>query len=170
MCTPAGVLFSREAILENLLAQKKANKRKLAAWEAQQEALAREVRVFLAAFPSTKAALAAHVRRSHTCEAGKLASDAAAGAEPRHSVTGADWVLIISPPGCRRRSGSRWTRRRRWPRSTGRTTPVPATRWPPASKQVSTVFGLAACVDEHGRSAQPTARATCRGTRMWQPL
>lgn len=44
MCTPAGVIFSKEAILENLLAQKKANKRKLAAWEAQQEALAREVR------------------------------------------------------------------------------------------------------------------------------
>lgn len=43
MCTPQGVLFSRQAILENLLAQKKANKRKLAAWEAQQETLAREV-------------------------------------------------------------------------------------------------------------------------------
>lgn len=45
MCTPAGVVFSREAILENLLAQKKANKRKLAAWEAQQQTLNREVRV-----------------------------------------------------------------------------------------------------------------------------
>ena len=43
MCTPQGVLFSRQAILENLLAQKKANKRRLAAWEAQQETLAREV-------------------------------------------------------------------------------------------------------------------------------
>ena len=43
MCTPQGMLFSREAILENLLAQKKANKRKLATWEAQQETLAREV-------------------------------------------------------------------------------------------------------------------------------
>jgi hypothetical protein len=43
MCTPQGVLFSRQAILENLLAQKKANKRKLAAWESQQETLAREV-------------------------------------------------------------------------------------------------------------------------------
>ncbi len=43
MITPEGVLFSREAILENLLAQKKANKRKLAAWEAQQQTLAREV-------------------------------------------------------------------------------------------------------------------------------
>lgn len=36
MCTPKGYLFSREAILENLLDQKKANKRKLAAWQAQQ--------------------------------------------------------------------------------------------------------------------------------------
>ena len=36
MCTPKGFLFSREAILENLLEQKKANKRKLAAWQAQQ--------------------------------------------------------------------------------------------------------------------------------------
>ena len=36
VCTPSGNLFSREAILENLLDQKKANKRKLAAWEAQQ--------------------------------------------------------------------------------------------------------------------------------------
>ncbi|KAK9815795.1 hypothetical protein WJX72_009551 [[Myrmecia] bisecta] len=37
VCTPDGYLFNREAILENLLAQKKANKRKLAAWEAQQQ-------------------------------------------------------------------------------------------------------------------------------------
>ncbi|EFN55862.1 hypothetical protein CHLNCDRAFT_145441 [Chlorella variabilis] len=36
VCTPKGFLFSREAILENLLEQKKANKRKLAAWQAQQ--------------------------------------------------------------------------------------------------------------------------------------
>lgn len=35
VCTPSGYLFSREAILENLLAQKKENKRKLALWEAQ---------------------------------------------------------------------------------------------------------------------------------------
>ena len=36
MITPDGYLFSREAILENLLAQKKIIKRKTAAWEAQQ--------------------------------------------------------------------------------------------------------------------------------------
>ncbi len=55
MCTPQGVLFSREAILENLLAQKKANKRKLAAWEAQQEVLTREVgRLCSFAFSATK--------------------------------------------------------------------------------------------------------------------
>lgn len=37
MITPDGYVFSREAILENLLQQKKAIKRKLAAWEAQQQ-------------------------------------------------------------------------------------------------------------------------------------
>jgi nitric oxide synthase-interacting protein len=34
--TPDGYLYSKEAILENLLQQKKAIKRKLAAYEAQQ--------------------------------------------------------------------------------------------------------------------------------------
>lgn len=43
MATPHGILYSREAILENLLAQKKANKRKLAAWEAQQAGETRKV-------------------------------------------------------------------------------------------------------------------------------
>ncbi len=43
MATPSGYIFSREAILENLLAQKKANKRKLAAWEAQQHNQLRKV-------------------------------------------------------------------------------------------------------------------------------
>uniref|UniRef100_A0A7R9YV45 Nitric oxide synthase-interacting protein zinc-finger domain-containing protein n=1 Tax=Chlamydomonas euryale TaxID=1486919 RepID=A0A7R9YV45_9CHLO len=41
--TPAGFLYSKEAILENLLQQKKAIKRKLAAYEAAQEAAARKV-------------------------------------------------------------------------------------------------------------------------------
>lgn len=36
VCTPDGFLFSKEAIIENLVQQKKAIKRKLAAWEAQQ--------------------------------------------------------------------------------------------------------------------------------------
>lgn len=44
VCTSQGYLFSREAILENLLQQKKANKRKLAAWQAQQEEQEREER------------------------------------------------------------------------------------------------------------------------------
>jgi hypothetical protein len=35
--TPDGYLFSREAILENLLQQKKAIKRKLDAWERSQQ-------------------------------------------------------------------------------------------------------------------------------------
>jgi nitric oxide synthase-interacting protein len=43
VCTPDGYLFSREAILENLLQQKKSNKRKFAAWEAQQQDEQRKV-------------------------------------------------------------------------------------------------------------------------------
>ena len=43
MCTPDGYLYSREAILESLLQQKKANRRKLAAWEAQQQDELRKV-------------------------------------------------------------------------------------------------------------------------------
>ncbi|CAL8463350.1 g2884 [Coccomyxa elongata] len=38
VCTPDGYLYSREAILESLLQQKKSNKRKYAVWEAQQQA------------------------------------------------------------------------------------------------------------------------------------
>lgn len=37
MVTPDGYLYSREALLENLLQQKKAIKKKLAAYEAQQQ-------------------------------------------------------------------------------------------------------------------------------------
>lgn len=37
VCTPEGVLYSREAILQSLLQQKKANKRKFAAWQSEQE-------------------------------------------------------------------------------------------------------------------------------------
>ena len=46
VCTPDGYMFSREAILENLLQQKKANKRRYAAWEAQQQDEQRKVRTF----------------------------------------------------------------------------------------------------------------------------
>jgi nitric oxide synthase-interacting protein len=47
--TPDGYIFSREAILENLLQQKKAIKRKLAEWEADQKAEADKVRAAQAA-------------------------------------------------------------------------------------------------------------------------
>ena len=43
MCTPDGYVFTRDAIIENLAAQKKANKRKLAAWEEQQDEARRKV-------------------------------------------------------------------------------------------------------------------------------
>ena len=43
VCTPDGYLYSREAILESLLQQKKSNKRKYAAWEAQQQDEMRKV-------------------------------------------------------------------------------------------------------------------------------
>lgn len=45
MITPDGHLYSREAILANLLQQKKAIKRKTAEWEAQQKAEADKVRL-----------------------------------------------------------------------------------------------------------------------------
>lgn len=57
MATPEGVLFERQVILENLLAQKKSNKRKLAAWDLQQEGLLRE-----ACFPPPPSPW----RRTHT--------------------------------------------------------------------------------------------------------
>lgn len=41
--TPDGYMYSKEAIYESLLAQKKANKRKLAAWEEQQRGEDRKV-------------------------------------------------------------------------------------------------------------------------------
>ncbi len=47
--TPQGYLYSKEAILENLLAQKKAIKKKLAAWEAAQQEAARKVTASLLA-------------------------------------------------------------------------------------------------------------------------
>lgn len=37
VCTPDGIIYSREAILESLLEQKKTNKRKFAAWKAEQD-------------------------------------------------------------------------------------------------------------------------------------
>ncbi len=43
--TPDGCLYSKESILENLLAQKKAIKRNLEAWEAAQQQQKQKVRV-----------------------------------------------------------------------------------------------------------------------------
>ena len=51
VATPHGIIFSREAILENLLAQKKAIRRKLALWEAQQAGETRKVRSILRWLP-----------------------------------------------------------------------------------------------------------------------
>ncbi len=56
-------MFSREAILENLLQQKKANKRKFAAWEAQQQDEQRKVRLLKdnpTAVPHTPCSLQLH--------------------------------------------------------------------------------------------------------------
>lgn len=43
MVTPDGTLYSKEAIFENLLAQKKAIKKQMAAWEAEQAEQAQQV-------------------------------------------------------------------------------------------------------------------------------
>jgi nitric oxide synthase-interacting protein len=42
--TPEGFVYSKQAIVENLLAQKKAIKKKLAAWQAAQEEAQRKAR------------------------------------------------------------------------------------------------------------------------------
>ena len=47
VCTPSGYIYSRDAIIENLGAQKKNIKRKLAAWEQQQEDDRRQVTCLL---------------------------------------------------------------------------------------------------------------------------
>lgn len=73
VATPEGFLFEREAILENLLAQKKAIKRNMAAWEQQQESLQREEEEIRAV--GAQAEVAAFDRQNH---AG--ASEALAGA------------------------------------------------------------------------------------------
>jgi hypothetical protein len=65
MCTPDGFLYSREAILESLLQQKKANKRKLAAWEAQQQDELRKARAALTCFPAVQL----HVPADDPCAA-----------------------------------------------------------------------------------------------------
>jgi hypothetical protein len=58
MVTPEGYLFSREALLENLLQQKKAIKKKQAAYEAQQAEEQQKVR-------PDAAALTAHLPHPH---------------------------------------------------------------------------------------------------------
>ncbi|KAI8471896.1 MAG: hypothetical protein J3K34DRAFT_416046 [Monoraphidium minutum] len=61
--TPDGYLYSREAILENLLQQKKAIKRKLAEWEAEQKAEADKATQLAAV--EAEAALIAFDRANH---------------------------------------------------------------------------------------------------------
>jgi nitric oxide synthase-interacting protein len=69
---PQGFVFSREAILENLLAQKKANKRALAAWEAEQAELRRKDAERAAV--EQEAALLSFDRRNHAGASDELAS------------------------------------------------------------------------------------------------
>eukprot|EP00887_Chlorella_sp_A99_P001825 scaffold19.g1825.t1 len=72
VCCPSGYLFSREAILENLLEQKKANKRKLAAWQAQQAEEARKQQEKEAI--DREAALLAFDRQNHMGASESLAA------------------------------------------------------------------------------------------------
>lgn len=69
---PSGFLFSREAIVENLLAQKKAQRRQLAAWEAQQAEAQRKAGELAAV--EQEAALLAFDRRNHAGASGALAA------------------------------------------------------------------------------------------------
>lgn len=95
VCTPSGHLFSREAILENLLEQKKANKRKLVAWEAQQQEQTRKTQDRAAI--EQEAELLAFDRRNHMGASDALASrlrdaiseEAEVLLADKHTVTGA---------------------------------------------------------------------------------
>lgn len=69
---PSGFIFSREAIIENLLAQKKENKRRLAAWEAAQADVARKEAERDAI--EKEASLLAFDRRNHAGASDTLAS------------------------------------------------------------------------------------------------
>jgi nitric oxide synthase-interacting protein len=69
---PSGFVFSREAIIENLLEQKKENKRRLAAWEAAQADTVR--RDAERAAVDREAALLAFDRRNHAGASDALAT------------------------------------------------------------------------------------------------
>ena len=69
---PSGFIFSREAIIENLLAQKKENKRRLVAWEAAQADTARKESEREAV--DKEASLLAFDRRNHAGASDTLAS------------------------------------------------------------------------------------------------
>ncbi len=74
VATPHGIIFSREAILENLLAQKKAIRRKLAQWEAQQAGETRKVREpayerLLSQQRSLETYLSSHAGKQRTAQA-----------------------------------------------------------------------------------------------------
>lgn len=69
---PSGFIFSRESIIENLLDQKKENKRRLAAWEAAQAGAAR--REAERAAVDAEAALLAFDRRNHAGASDALAA------------------------------------------------------------------------------------------------
>ncbi|KAL6760119.1 hypothetical protein V8C86DRAFT_3018086 [Haematococcus lacustris] len=87
--TPDGYLFSREAILENLLAQKKGLKKRMAAWEAAQQGAAKKVADSDAV--AKQAALVAFDRANHmgisqkTADAikGAIVESAAAATKPQ---------------------------------------------------------------------------------------
>lgn len=154
MCTPKGFLFSREAIVENLLEQKKANKRKLGAWEAQQAQAARK-QVGQSAATGLWAAAAAAAAHQWLLQLDVLPSAIAAGlygSPPRqlppalrarqHKATPITratrtslFLLSVTPPSCfaclRHRRTRRPSMRRRpcW-LLTGKTTWAPASSWP----------------------------------------
>ena len=98
MCTPDGYIYSRDAIIENLGAQKKNIKRKLAAWEQQEEDARRKV------------SLSKQVSRS--CTAGWSTSPPAVRPDEQHGrpVHVAGWHMLSCPGRARHCScpGSYW--------------------------------------------------------------
>lgn len=73
VCTPEGFLFSKEAIIENLVQQKKAIKRKMAAWEAQQSD--DQLKVDERSAVDQQAQLLAFDRQNHMGASDRLASN-----------------------------------------------------------------------------------------------
>jgi nitric oxide synthase-interacting protein len=109
--TPDGYIFSREAILTNLLAQKKAIRRKTAAWAAAQEADA--ARASDRAEVAREAALIAFDRTNHMGISQKTADSIAAAVTERAEAEAGGGAGLHSVAGTQEYGDRMKARRRR---------------------------------------------------------